>query len=116
MLILTEKLVSIYRLCSNILKEKRTKTFIEALDVCDEVFYPTIYRFLQIGATLPVTVASSERSFSTLRRLKTYLRNKTGEARLNELALLNIHRDLVVTSDQILDIMARKPRRIDITL
>ncbi|XP_044574048.1 52 kDa repressor of the inhibitor of the protein kinase-like [Drosophila ananassae] len=85
---------------------------IEALDVCDETFYPTVYRFLQIGATLPETVASSERSFSTLRRLKTYLRNKTGEQRLNGLALLNIHRDLEVTSDAILSIMAQKPRKI----
>ncbi|XP_032309426.1 52 kDa repressor of the inhibitor of the protein kinase-like [Drosophila ananassae] len=104
------------RKCSNLSKEKPIKTFIEALDVCDETFYPTVYRFLQIGATLPVTVASSERSFSTLRRLKTYLRNKAGEQRLNGLALLNIHLDLEVTSDAILSIMAQKPRKIDVTL
>lgn len=71
---------------------------------------------MQIGATLPVTVASSERSFSTLRRIKTYLRNKTGEQRLNGLALLNIHRDIEVTNEEILNIMAKKPRRLDITL
>ena len=96
--------------------KERPKTFIEALDVCDEKFYKQIYRFLQICGTLPVTVASSERSFSILRRLKTYLRNRTGEERLNGLALLNIHRDVDVTSDRILDILARKTRRIDITL
>lgn len=94
---------------------ERPKTFLEALDVCDVQFYKQIYRLLQISATLPVTVASSERSFSTLRRLKTYLRNKTGEERLNGLALLNIHRDIQVTSDQVLDIFAKK-RRLEITL
>ena len=62
------------------------------------------------------TFPQLERSFSTLRRLKTYLRNRTGEERLNGLALLNIHRDVEVTSDRILDILARKTRRIDITL
>jgi len=53
-------------------------------------------------ATLPVTTCSSERSFSTLRRLKTYLRNTTGEDRLNGLALLNIHRDIKIDATQII--------------
>jgi hypothetical protein len=40
---------------------------------------------------------------SSLRRLKTYLRNTTSENRLNSLAVKNIHRDLVVTLDEIID-------------
>jgi len=56
--------------------------------------------------TLPVTTASSERYFSSLRRLKTYLRNTTGENRLNGLAVMNIHRDLVVTTGEIKDALA----------
>ncbi|KAF0710222.1 zinc finger MYM-type protein 1-like, partial [Aphis craccivora] len=64
--------------CLNISKDKRPKTFIETLNNCNSVLYPSIHTFLQIGATLPVSVATSERSFSCLRRLKTYLRNKTG--------------------------------------
>jgi len=43
------------------------------------------------------TTETSEKSFSTLKRLKTYLRNTTGENRLNSLALLNIHREIVLT-------------------
>jgi len=49
------------------------------------------HQFLRVGATFPVSVATSERSFSSFRRLKTYLRNKTGEERLNVLTLLNVH-------------------------
>ncbi|XP_033218144.1 zinc finger MYM-type protein 1-like [Belonocnema kinseyi] len=79
-------------------------------------FWFQIYRFLQISGTLPVNVASSDRSFSTFRRLKTYLRIRAGEEQLNVLALLDIHRDVDVTSDRIMDILARKTRRIDITL
>lgn len=33
-----------------------------------------VYRLLQIFFTLPVTTATAERTFSALRRLKTYLR------------------------------------------
>lgn len=77
------------------------------------MIFPTIHRFLQIGATLPVSVASSERSFSTLRRLKTYLRNKTGQDRLNGLALLNVHRDIAVTELEIVEIMSKSNRRLN---
>lgn len=77
------------------------------------MIFPTIHRFLQIGATLPVSVASSERSFSTLRRLKTYLRNKTGQDRLNGLALLNVHRDIAVTELEIVEIMSKNNRRLN---
>jgi hypothetical protein len=62
--------------------------------------------------TLSVTTASSERSFSSLRCLKIYLRNTTGENRSNGLAVMNIHRDLVVTTDEIIDSLALKSRRI----
>ena len=36
----------------------------------------------------------AERSFSTMKRLKTYLRSTMLEERLNSLAVLNIHRDV----------------------
>ena len=49
-------------------------TAIDALAVCDNDFLPNIARhLLQIIATLPVTSASAERSFSVLKRLKTQL-------------------------------------------
>ncbi|KAK4886129.1 hypothetical protein RN001_002400 [Aquatica leii] len=94
-------------------KEKKPSNFID----CDRNLYPTMWKLIQIGATLPISVATSERSFSSLRRLKTYLRNKTGEDRLNGLALLNIHRDIDVTHDEILNIISKsKSRRLHIIL
>ncbi|KAJ8939579.1 hypothetical protein NQ314_011074 [Rhamnusium bicolor] len=53
------------------------------------------------------TTATNERSFSTLRRLKTYLQNTIGEDRLNGLALLNIHREIIVAPEQVLDDFAK---------
>ena len=48
---------------------------------------------LKILLTIPATNAESERAFSNLRRTKDYLRNSTGQARLNWLMILNIHKE-----------------------
>jgi len=42
---------------------------------------------------MPATNALSERSFSALRRLKTYLRSTTTNSRLNNMLTLHIHKD-----------------------
>lgn len=73
--------------------------------------YPIISKLLQIFITLPVSNATGERSFSTLRRLKTYLRNSTSQNRLNGLALMNIHRDITVTTDDIINELAKSSTR-----
>ena len=57
----------------------------------------------QIYAVLPVTVAEAERSFSTLKRLKTYLRNTMGQERLVGLALLNIYPDVEVNVNDVIN-------------
>ncbi|CAH1997556.1 unnamed protein product [Acanthoscelides obtectus] len=42
---------------------------------CDESIFPSTNRCLQLLITLPVSVATSERSFSHLKRIKTRLRS-----------------------------------------
>jgi hypothetical protein len=54
---------------------------------------------LKILAILPLLTASVERSFLTLRRLKTYLRNSTSKNRLVGLALLNSRRNIFIMDD-----------------
>ena len=65
----------------------------EALSICDPKIYPNIFRLLQLLATLPISTAENERSFSTMKRIKTYLRSTIGENRLNGLAMMAIHRE-----------------------
>lgn len=89
------------------------KTAISSLEKCDKTFFPNIYTLLKLLAVLPVSVATVERTFSSLRRLKTYLRNSTSESRLNGLALLSIHRDIIVSDDEVLDKFASVPRNLD---
>ena len=75
---------------------------IQALEFCDADVYLNARKLLTILATLRGTTASSERSFSTMRRLKTYLRNTMGEQRLTSLALLSVHRYRPVDKDSVL--------------
>lgn len=50
-----------------------------------------IDKALKIYFTFPVTTATAERSFSSLRRLKTYLRSTMTQHRLNNLFMLYVH-------------------------
>jgi hypothetical protein len=74
---------------------------------------PNIQVLLQLLCTLPVTTTTAERSFSTLRRLKTYLRSTMTEDRLNGLALLHVHQDIsnVLKAEEVLDVYIRKHKR-----
>lgn len=45
----------------------------------------------------------SERSFFTLKRLKRYIRNTTGQSRLNGLTLMNIDGDDQKTKEQVIN-------------
>ncbi len=51
-----------------------------------------VYGLLQLILVMPATNASSERSFSALRRIKMYLRSTMKQERLNYLMLLHIHK------------------------
>jgi len=52
---------------------------------------------LRIYLTMPVTVASGEKIF--LKLIKTYLRSKISQERLNNLAMLSIENDIVESID-----------------
>ena len=65
------------------MKEKNVATLptnaIDALEACNEGLFPNVGKLLAILATLTVTTATSEYSFSTMLRLKTYPRSTMGE-------------------------------------
>ncbi|GBM35492.1 hypothetical protein AVEN_257190-1 [Araneus ventricosus] len=95
--------------------ENLPKTAISSLEKCDKTFFPNIYILLKLLAVVPVSVATVERSFSSL-RLKTYLRNTTLESRLNGLALFSIQRDIKIRYEEVLDKFASVPRNLDFVL
>ena len=55
-----------------------------------EMFGETV-KLTSLVMSVPSSVAAAERSFSMLRRLKTYLRNRMGQARLTNLALMHMY-------------------------
>ena len=59
--------------------------------------FPELLRLLDIALTIAVNSAACERSFSSLKRTKTYLRSTMSQLRLNNLAILSIERDIAST-------------------
>ena len=53
-----------------------------------------VSKLLNIFLTIPVTTATAERTFSTLRRLKSYLRSTLTQPNLNNFMLLHSHKDI----------------------
>lgn len=71
----------------------RPKTLLELqhyISRISDAFYE-MNRLLKIACTMPITTCSCERSFSTLRIVKNYLRTSTIESRLQNLMILGVH-------------------------
>ncbi|KAH7979569.1 hypothetical protein HPB49_009944 [Dermacentor silvarum] len=71
-------------------RETHKMAEMQAVANCPEVFFPNMHRPLKILATLPMSTAEADRSFSSQRHLKTYLRASTTNERLVAIAFLNI--------------------------
>ena len=74
--------------------------------------FPWLLELLQISLTISVSTAKCERSFSTLKRIKSYLRSTMSEKRLNN--ILSIEHDLCQKLDLELVVteFAKSNRRI----
>ena len=55
---------------------------------------PELAKLFRIALTIPVTSCTSERSFSSLRRMKTYLRSTMSQERLNHVAILHSNKNM----------------------
>jgi hypothetical protein len=73
----------------------------ETLELVSKKWYSHLYCILKIYLTMPPSTATTERSFSLLKRVKTYLRATMWQERLSALALLHIHRDIQLPLDAV---------------
>ncbi|CAB3983630.1 zinc finger MYM-type 1-like [Paramuricea clavata] len=83
--------------------------------LCD--LLPVLYEAATILASIPATSCTAERSFSGLRRVKTYLRSTMGEEHLNSIAVINIERayaNRTIKNDmvKIIDTFGRRNGRV----
>lgn len=92
-------------------EEEKPVKLLTILDECDKNFYPNIRMLLSVLATLPVSTAEVERSFSSLKRIKSFLRNKMENERLTGLALMTIHYPAPFTAEDVLNFMAVNGKR-----
>ena len=78
--------------------------------------FPEFSKVVHILAVIPATSCSAERSFSAVRRFKTYLHSTMGQQRVSNIALINIeraHANAVVNNDmdRIIDTFGRRNGR-----
>jgi len=77
--------------------------------------FPLVEALCRLLLVNPASSATAERSFSSLRRLKTYLRSTIGQQRLNHVALGHIHKSIlkeISTRDLMKDFVQSRGSRI----
>jgi len=101
--------------------QKRLRTYaltqgeiLHSVVKCD--IYPNIYKLLHVALSIPIGSASCERSFSSMRRINTYLRSNMAQNRFTNLSILNIERELsnAIKNDDILNQFAQKDRKMQL--
>jgi hypothetical protein len=78
--------------------------------------FSEVSKLMELFLLLPVTSATAERSFSGLRRLKTFMRTCMSQELLNSLAILHVHKrmtcQLDVKFNAAKEFIARSPHRL----
>ncbi|CAC5381633.1 unnamed protein product [Mytilus coruscus] len=67
--------------------------YVKSLSKGEKVWLNEVVKLIKLVLVMPATSATSERSFSSLRRMKSYLRSTMKQARLNSVMFLNVHKD-----------------------
>ena len=71
----------------------------KAYSIAQRSLLDQVVRVVQLILVMPATNATSERSFSALRRIKDYLRATMKQERLNHLLVLHVHKELTDSFD-----------------
>lgn len=100
----------------NMLQLKNCEVNIENLKKhIKKEFCPNLHRLHQVALVLPVSSASCERSFSAMRRIKTWLRTTMLQNRFSHMSLLHIENEMVkntITSEAVLNRFSEKHRKL----
>ncbi|CAI6344170.1 unnamed protein product [Macrosiphum euphorbiae] len=62
--------------------------------VVTEDVFPNLFKLIQVGLAIPISSATCERSFSSMRRIKNWLRTSMEQSKFTDLSVINIERDL----------------------
>ncbi|KAF0769725.1 Uncharacterized protein FWK35_00022169 [Aphis craccivora] len=109
---MTDELVAI----SELLKPNSTPLEVLQFIVNNNNFVPNVAVALRIILTMPVSVASGERSFSKLKIIKNYLRSSMNQERLSDLATISIEKEVIENlefKNLLIDFAQEKARKIN---
>ena len=73
--------------------------FVTELNPQTRIMFKQVTRTIELCLSLPVSAASSERSFSALKRLKTWLRSTMTQKRLTHTSLMHVHQEILDSLD-----------------
>ena len=100
--------------CEGVQKSQRGYTLATAIKECDEDHFPNIFVLLKVACTLLITSCECERSFSAIRRHRTWLRSTMKTERLTALTIMNVHRKAEVDYEKVVQQFLRlHPRKLD---
>ena len=90
------------------------KKYLQDLAPAVKALFSEVVLLMKLILVLPATNATSERSFSAMRRVKSHLRSTMGQERLNNLMVLHVHKeytDKIVLIDVANEFISKCPRR-----
>ena len=73
--------------------------FVTELNPQTRIMFKQVTHTIELCLSLPVSTASSERSFSALKRLKTWLRSTMTQKRLTHTSLMHVHQEILDNLD-----------------
>ena len=109
--------------CTQVFQDKSLKTILDFIfeNELTQTF-PEAVKLLQLIMTVSATTVSLERSFSALKRIKSYTKNRMTNQRLSSLALISIEKETLHKMEQhptsnfyekVTDIFATNKERMD---
>ncbi|XP_065665682.1 52 kDa repressor of the inhibitor of the protein kinase-like [Hydra vulgaris] len=102
----------LWEVCWVNFKNELPSNITETLKAINFPEFKNIKICIKLLATLPLTSCECEQTLFSLRRLKDYKRSTMVEDRLNDLALMNIHTELPIDVEKVINKFAINNRRL----
>jgi len=77
--------------------------------------YPNLYTLLKVAIVFPIISASCKKSFSAMRRIKTWTKVIMEQYRFTNVSLLHTERDIIIDSEKVLNIFSQKDRILSLS-
>ena len=68
-------------------------TLVQGFSSAEKAMVSQVVKLIRLPLVMPATNSVSERSFSAMRRIKTYLRSTMSQKRLNSTMILHVHKE-----------------------